>query len=503
MSHSSKLVRRSMAVLALGLCVSIVWLFLPARKPDLVIGAKAFTESRVLAEAIGLLCRETGRRVEVRELGGTQVLWSALRSGEIAAYVDYTGTLRREMYGDEALPDEEALRTRLSKDGVSATQFLGFDNSFRLGMKRERAEELGIRSAADLAAHTDLKYGFGPEFLERADGWPGLRDHYQLQGSVIGLEHQLAYQALDAGDLDVVDVYTTDSAVRTHDLTVLSDDFFPRYDALLLYRSELDSEMPDIVEQLRRMGGSLDNESMLALNEAVEAEKKSELRVARGFVANTFQVNPEIGDSTLTQRVARTTRGHLKLVIASLLAAIVVAVPAGVVAAKKPWLGHVIVTLAEVVQTIPGLALLVFLSAGLQAISMPSLGALPVTIALFLYSLLPILRNTMAGIQGVPRDLRESAQALGLTARDQLLLIELPLAARTILAGVKTTAVINVGYATLGGLIGAVCYGEPIMTGLRSSKPDVMLEGAIPAAIMALGVKWVFEFVERQLALES
>ena len=127
------------------------------------------------------------------------------------------------------------------------------------------------------------------------------------------------------------------------------------------------------------------------------------------------------------------------------------------------------------------------------------LGYPQAVVALFLYSLLPIVRNTYVGLRGIPPQLLESAIALGLPGWVRLWRIELPLASRMILAGVKTAAVINVGFATLGGFIGAGGYGEPIFTGIRLNNYGVILQGAVPAAVLALLVQAVFELVDRIL----
>jgi osmoprotectant transport system permease protein len=183
----------------------------------------------------------------------------------------------------------------------------------------------------------------------------------------------------------------------------------------------------------------------------------------------------------------------LQLVAVSLAAAIVFAVPLGIVAARRPALGQLILGAVGLIQTIPSLALLVFL------IPLLGLGGPPAVVALFLYSLLPIVRNTFAGLHDIPVHLRESAEALGLPAAARLRLVELPMAARSILAGIKTSAVINVGTATLGGIIGAGGYGQLIMKGIRLDNLRILLEGAIPAAVLALVVQGVFELAERRL----
>jgi osmoprotectant transport system permease protein len=141
--------------------------------------------------------------------------------------------------------------------------------------------------------------------------------------------------------------------------------------------------------------------------------------------------------------------------------------------------------LTGAIQTIPALALLVFM------IPWFGIGAWPAIAALFLYSLLPIVRNTHLGLRAIPGDVRESAIVLGLPAAARLRLVELPLAAPSMLAGVKTAAVINIGTATLGALIGAGGYGEPILTGIRLDDMELILEGAVPAALLALLVHWI------------
>ena len=186
--------------------------------------------------------------------------------------------------------------------------------------------------------------------------------------------------------------------------------------------------------------------------------------------------------------------------VPSLSAAVLVAVPLGVFAARRPRLGRVVLAATGVVQTIPSLALLLFMIPVMMWLVGEGTGAPPAVAALFLYSLLPIVRNTHAGLTGIPAALRESAAALGLTRRAALWRVELPLAAATILAGVRTAAVINVGTATLGGFIGAGGYGRPILRGIDKFDVRLMLEGAIPAAALALAIEAVFGLIERAVA---
>ena len=187
----------------------------------------------------------------------------------------------------------------------------------------------------------------------------------------------------------------------------------------------------------------------------------------------------------------RNTVQHLFLVVISLSAAILVSIPLGIIAYKNQKFGQLVLGTVGVIQTLPSLALLVFM------IPFFGIGAVPAIVALFLYSLLPIVRNTYTGLKDIPQDIRESATALGLTSVARLRLIEIPLASRSILSGIKTSAVINVGTATLGALIGAGGYGQPILTGIRLDNIGLILEGAIPAAVLALLVQGLFDLSER------
>ncbi|HEY8923128.1 MAG TPA: ABC transporter permease, partial [Polyangia bacterium] len=189
--------------------------------------------------------------------------------------------------------------------------------------------------------------------------------------------------------------------------------------------------------------------------------------------------------------LARLTGEHLVLVGVSLLAAVLVAIPLGVLAARRPRLGIGVLGAVGVVQTVPTLALLVFM------IPLFGIGAVPALAALFVYSLLPIVRNTHAGLTGIPGPLRESAEALGLPPTTRLWRIELPLASPSIMAGVKSAAVINVGTATLGALIGAGGLGQPIFTGIRLDDLGLILQGAVPASLLALAAQGMFGLVER------
>ena len=182
-----------------------------AASVKVTIGSKAFTESVILGEMLGLLAREAGAAAEHRrQLGGTRVLWNALLGGEIDAYPEYTGTLMQETLAGETLGSHAELERALAARGLRMSQALGFNNTYAIGVKKELAERLGLRSISDLKDHPGLVLGFGNEFMDRADGWPGLQRHYDLpHRNVRGLDHDLAYRGIAAGSLQVTDLYTT------------------------------------------------------------------------------------------------------------------------------------------------------------------------------------------------------------------------------------------------------------------------------------------------------
>jgi osmoprotectant transport system permease protein len=462
------------------------------------VGSKTFTESIVLGELARLAAQRDGIPVEHRrELGGSRILFEALRQGEIDVYPEYSGTLIYELLGQDAstIRSQEDLAKALGKLGLAALAPLGFENTYALGIKKEKARSLGLSKISDLADRPELKLGFSNEFMDREDGWPGLAERYGLSPDwVRGIDHDLAYRALEGDDIDVIDLYSTDADIAYYDLAVLEDDlhYFPEYKALFVHRLDLLERSPRLIAALQSLSGSVSAASMIEMNARVKLERLSEANSAAEFLG----VRRQARDDTRLARIGQTTLEHIQLVGISLSAAILVAIPLGIVGAQVPALGATVLAVTGILQTLPSLALFVFM------IPFFGIGAAPAVVALFLYSLLPVVRNTHAGLTGIDPALRDSALALGLPWRQRLTWIELPLASHSILAGIKTAAVINVGTATLAALIGAGGYGQPILTGIRLDDTGLILEGAIPAAGLALIVQSVFSWIERWLGWE-
>ena len=467
----------------------------------LTLGSKKFTENVILGWMGTHLLRAQGLPATHREeLGGSRFLWEALIRGDIDAYPEYTGTLRREILADRSIPSHpDSLRAVLAERGIGITPPLGFNNTYALGMRADQADSLGIETIGDLRAHPNLRLGFSNEFMDRADGWPSLKRAYTLPQTARGVDHDLAYRGLANGQLDVIDLYSTDAKIERYDLRVLRDPkrHFPAYEAVFLYRHDLRTRAPGAVAALQRLGGRIPADTMQTLNARVQIDQADEGTVAAAFVNRTFGLMATADTNTRWERLRRYTADHLVLVGLSLGLAILLGIPLGIVAAKRRLLGPAILTVIGVIYTIPALALLAMMVPPL------GLGRVPAVTALVLYSLLPIVWTTYTGLKDLSPPLLESAEALGLPPDAKLWRIELPLAARSILAGVKIAAVINIGAATLGALIGAGGYGQPILTGIRRANLGLILEGTVPAGVLTLLALALLEGLERLLLPRS
>ncbi|WP_249222866.1 glycine betaine ABC transporter substrate-binding protein [Noviherbaspirillum sp. L7-7A] len=478
----------------------------------LQVGSKRFTESYVLGEILTATANsaQPGQATHRQGLGNTAIVFEALKAGSIDVYPEYLGTISQEILRHSEPVPLQQVRQELAALGLGVDVPLGFNNSYALAMPMEKAQELGIVRLSDLARHPALRLGLSHEFLGRADGWPGLARRYGLTNQPRSLDHGIAYDALAARQIDVMDIYTTDARIGRLGLRVLDDDlgYFPRYDALLLYRLDAARRFPVAWRAVQHLEGAINEQRMIALNAAVELEGRSFAQAAEGFLKDfpahqpaesrpkpTGAGNAPAGlQAKLLDRLLPLTGEHLFLVLVSVAAATAAGVPLGLAASLVPGLRQPVLGLAGVLQTIPSLALLAMLIPLLGAI-----GTRPALIALSVYALLPIVRNTCAGLAQVPSGLRQAAQALGMRRADILLLVELPLAWPLILAGVKTAAVMTVGTATIAAFIGAGGYGERIAVGLALNDNQMLLAGAIPSALLALVTQGLFELVERML----
>jgi osmoprotectant transport system permease protein len=505
----------------------------PCAGEDIVIASKNFTENRLLGEIMAQLI-EYRMGLSVRHsasLGGTKVCWDALRAGQVDLYADYTGTgwsiiLKEE--GKIADPLRAFLHVQRRYRELFDVEWLapfGLNNTYALALRSDKAESLGVTCVSDLAGHgNDLAVGFSIEFMNREDGWPGLREHYPgLDLDPRSMEHGLAYEALARGQVDLVDAYSTDGKLLRYDVVVLEDDlgFFPPYNAAPVVRGETLRAHPELRDVLWNLAFAIDDEKAKKLNYRVEVGGEEFADVARSFLVEKGL----IGESAQEHRdvTPRAERGlfsalwterdrlltllleHVVLVAIAVGIAAALAIPLGILIARYPVLRQPFLGSASVLQTIPSLALLAFLI----AVPWLGLGATSAVVALVLYAVLPILRNTFTGLDSVDPELIDAARGLGLTSRQILTRVQLPMAARTILAGLRTATVISVGIATLAAFIGAGGLGQPIVEGLYLNDTALVLSGAVPAAVLALAVDGLLGILERVLtprglrALES
>jgi osmoprotectant transport system permease protein len=465
-----------------GILASIGFCLPAAGADSIVVGSKIFTEGYVLGELAAQTIEASKPPLPVARklgMGSTGILFEALNSGAIDVYSDYTGTLAEAILKQPQLKSVPQIAAELAKLGIVISAPLGFDNTYALAVREDFAQRNGLHTIADLARlRSTLRAGFSYEFMDRQDGYPGLLQRYQLglvAANVNRMEHSLTYQAIAEGAVDVIDVYSTDAKIKKFHLRLLADNlsYFPSYQAVWVARAAFVAADPAQWRALRQWEGRINQATMLELNAQVDLDKRSVAQVVAGYRGASVHTE------TVARQIGRRTLEHLWLVGVSLAFSIFVGVPLGILAVRYPRNGQVILTLSAITQTVPSLALLCFL------IPVFGVGAKPALAALCLYSLLPVVLNTVTGFRGIdPRHL-ENARAFGLTPRQILMRIELPLASPALLTGIRTATIVSIGTATLAALVGAGGYGVPIVSGLSLNDMPTILTGAIPAAVMA------------------
>ncbi len=483
-------------------------------KRNVVVGSKPFGESFVLAEMFAQLLESKGFAVTRRPgMGATEVAFAALRTNGIDVYPEYTGTGLLAILHAPPETDPSAVFAHVSREfaarfGVRWLPPLGFENTYAIAVRRQTAARFKLRTLSDLAAVSSrLSAGLTADFIGRKDGLPGLEGAYGLKfKQVRPLAQAVKYQALSSGAVDVIDGYSTDGFIARYDLVVLADDrrFFPPYEAAALVSPRMQAEMPAAISALTELSGRLDVGSMRKLNarlevggEPVEQVARSELSTLGLIGKVSITSTRDTGRESFAQFMwaSRSSLGsallrHILLVLAAVLAGIVVAVPLGLWLEQVPSAAEPVIRGVGVLQTIPSIALLAFM------VPFMGVGVWPALVALWLYSLYPIVRSTYSGVRDADPNAVYAARALGMTSRQVLRHVRLPLAAPSILAGIRTAAVIAVGTATLAAFIGAGGLGEPIATGLALADTRLILSGALPAAALALVVDALLGMIE-------
>ena len=483
-------------VFAAGLA-AVLWTGGAQATETVTVGSKAFPESWVLGEAVAVLAREAGADARHRQnLGATEITYAALSSGAIDVYPEYTGTIREVLLKGAHADSLGAMREALARSGVGMSEPLGFDDAYGLATRAAAPATAGLRTLSDLARAPELRVGFTHEFMGRADGYPGLAARYGLSlRDVRGVQHELAVEALARGGLDVIDVYTTDAQIDRLGLRVLDDDrgFFPRYEAVLLYRAELPERAPRAFAAAMRLVGHVDENAIRRANARVAIDGASVHDAAVALCHDALGVDPaDVAPApSVASDIARNAARHMELVGVALLLSLLLGLPLGIAAARSRLLGFLATSFAGVLQTIPSLALLALL------VPLSGIGARSALVALVLYGLLPIVRGTQVGLTTIPAAITESAEALGLSSSARLWRVMLPIASPQVLSGARTSAVIGVGTATLAALIGAEGLGGPILQGIALRNTGLVMQGAVPAALLALAVDAGFAGLSR------
>ncbi len=515
--------------------LSTMWRGGTTDRPPVVVASKPFGESYLLAEMFAQLLESRGIKVERRPgLGATEILFQALRTNAIDVYPEYTGTglvailhetfplstsVERGSGGEASRQNVFHYVSRRFDElyGIRWLPPLGFENTYAIAVRKETAARFHLATLSDLArASPQLVAGFTADFIGRPDGLGGLGPAYGMRfRAVRPLSPALKYQALASGasppdplstmwrggTVDVIDGYSTDGLLARYDLVTLTDDkgFFPPYDAAAIVSPRLARERPDAIAALSVLSGKLDVMTMRALNKRIEVDREEVGTVARDALEKVLGPSGILrhqgtGNRQLPYlRIGSLVLRHLLLVALALSAAILIAVPLGLLLERARRVAEPVIGALGVLQTIPSIALLAFM------IPLFGVGVVPALVALWLYALYPIARATYTGVRDADPDAVEAAEALGATPAQRLMWVRLPLAAPVIMSGIRTAAVITVGAATLAAFIGAGGLGEPIVEGLALADTRLILTGAIPAGLLALVVDGLLVLVERAL----
>lgn len=460
----------------------------------ITVGAKHFNEGYILSELIAQVIENEGLEVERKfNLGGTTIAFEALKNRNIDVYPEYTGTIASEILKDATIKELDALRAKTENlYNLTTTNPFGFNNTYAIVVNKSLAKELNIKSITDLKLHPNIIAGLSPEFISRNDGWLELSKTYQLTNKANSIEHGIAYQALLNKSIDFTDAYSTDGEIIKHDFVSLIDDkqFFPEYKAVAFYQNKLPA---NVIASINKLVSQISEIEMQRMN-AVALEGKLNFHQ----IANQFLVSKKIiaGNVTVAQNeywdfVSHLLQ-HLFLTIISIVVSVIIAVPLGIYIFKTNRFIKPILFISSIFQTIPSIALLALF------IPLFGIGKLPAIVALCTYALLPILRNTITGLQNIDPQLKFVATAIGLNTKQVLKYVEFPLALPTVITGIRIAAVINVGTATLAAFIGAGGLGEYIVTGLALNNTSLILKGAIPSAILAIIIELIFDFIEQK-----
>ena len=483
------------------------------RDKQIVIGSKMFTENILLAEILALLLEEKYGFKIVRKfnMGGTQLVFDSLREGYIDIYPEYTGTGYTMLLKRSGETDPEKTYQIVKKEFLKKFQLLwslplGFENTYALAVRETDPRFQHISSISQLKGQIgNFRLGMGYEFAERKDGFRNFSEKYQLyflKSNVFTMNPALMYSALNDKEVDMIMAYSTDGRIKAFNLKSLTDDksFFPSYSAAYLTRKSVFKFWPEVRAAFKDMEGHISEKEMISLNNQVDQLKYELSQTARNFLIKKKILDKELQnlnqfnlmDYYLSKKkyFFKIFVEHLILIFVSLFFALCFSLPMGVWAFYNPKVEKIVFSVVNTLQTVPSMALLGLL------IPFLGIGFAPAVFALFIYSLLPLIRNTFEGVKNVDGSYVEASAGIGLTSWQTLKFVQIPLALPVILAGVRTATVILVGTATLAAFIGAGGLGDPIFRGIATLDSRLIFLGAVPACFLAIILDKSLAFLE-------
>ena len=484
-----------------------------SNKKQIIISSKAFTENIVLSEMLALLLEEKYNFKVVRKfnMGGTKLIFDSLINGYVDVYPEYTGTGYAMILKQSGEKDPKKTYKIIKKEFLKRFDLiwslpLGFENNYALLVKEKdiRFKKINLISQLQNQAHS-LRLAMDYEFAERKDGFESFSKNYKFSWSknnLFAMNQGLMHSALNNKKVDMIMAYSTDARIKAFNLKTLKDDkkFFPAYEAAYLTRVDVLKHFPKLKKAFYDLEGHISEKEMIFLNYQVDQLKYEVPMVVKNFLIQKKLLTGKVQDLKKQNLMAyyfskkdyllKIFIEHLILTFVSLFFALLVAIPIGIWATRNRQVEKIVFTLVNALQTIPSLALLGFL------IPFLGIGFVPAVATLFVYSLLPLIRNTFEGIKNVDRNFVEASAGMGLSLWQILRFIQIPLALPMIMAGVRTSTVIVVGTATLAAFIGAGGLGDPIFRGIATLDSRLIFLGAVPACLLAIFLDKSLGFLE-------
>ncbi|MBC6415800.1 MAG: ABC transporter permease subunit [Bdellovibrionales bacterium] len=502
-------------------CFNSPLAFTNSDKKQIVIGSKQFTENIILGEILAQILEDKYDFKVVRKfnMGGTKLLFDSLKQGHIDIYPEYTGTGYTMILKLTKKRSPEKTYLIVKKEFLKKFQLfwsspLGFENTYILAVRERdsRFKKVFLNSQLKNLSFP-FRLALDHEFTERKDGWSLFSKSYRLnldKNQIFTMNPNLMYSALNSKKVDMIVGNSTDGRMQTYQLRTLKDDknFFPSYLAAYLTRLDVLESHPLVNQAFQELSQKISEKTMTSLNHQVDQLKFEVTQTARKFLIKK-KILTQKSDVLLTSSSQKNSLisyylskknyffkillEHLFLVFTALLFALLFALPLSIYAFYNSRVEKILFFIVNTLQTVPSLALLAAL------IPLLGIGFAPAVTALFIYSLLPLIRNTFEGLKNIDNSYIEVATGIGLTKWQSLKFIQIPLALPVIIAGVRTTVVLLVGTATLAAFVGAGGLGDPIFRGMATLDSRLIFLGAIPSCILAVILDKFIFFLEKVL----